>query len=110
MEAEIKTCLLEVEAMDLKANPEYKETVAEQQEVPKEEAAVKTVRAQKKRYGDRHVVVGCADSCKNEPRVMMGPGRNWPPSAEGVSRHAIPAWRKGHCHHGQGKDKAVQRT
>jgi hypothetical protein len=23
---------------------------------------------------------------------------------------AIPAWRKGHCHQGQGKDKAVPRT
>jgi hypothetical protein len=33
--------------------------MAELKEVPKEEAAVKTVRALKKRYGDRHLAVGC---------------------------------------------------
>jgi recombinational DNA repair ATPase RecF len=40
MEAEFKTGLAEVEAMDLEANSEEKEAIAEQQEVPKEEAAV----------------------------------------------------------------------
>jgi hypothetical protein len=44
-EAEIKTCLVGVEAMDLEKNPEEKEIVAEQRHVPKEEAAVKTVGA-----------------------------------------------------------------
>jgi hypothetical protein len=42
---ETKTFLVEVEVMDLEANPKGKETVAEQQDVPKEEATVKTVKA-----------------------------------------------------------------
>jgi hypothetical protein len=58
-EAEIKTCLVEVEATDLEANSEDKQTIAEQQEVSKEETAVKTVRALKKWYGDWHLAVGC---------------------------------------------------
>jgi hypothetical protein len=59
MNAEIKTCLVEVETTDLEKNPEEKEIVAEQQQVPKEEDAVKTVRALKKRHGDRHLAVRC---------------------------------------------------
>jgi hypothetical protein len=55
VEDEIKTCLVEVEATDLRANPKEKETVAEEQEVPKEEVTVKTVRALKKRYGNRQL-------------------------------------------------------
>jgi hypothetical protein len=34
------------------------ETLVEHEEVPKEEAAMETVRAQKKRYGDRHLAIG----------------------------------------------------
>jgi hypothetical protein len=44
---EMKTCVVEVEATDLETNPEEKEPVAGQQVVPKEETAVKTVRALK---------------------------------------------------------------
>jgi hypothetical protein len=36
-----------------------KKSVAVQEEVPKEEVAVKTVRALKKRYGDWHLATGC---------------------------------------------------
>jgi hypothetical protein len=31
-------------------------------------------------------------------------------TCRGMTRHANPTWRKGHCHQGQGKDKAVPRT
>jgi hypothetical protein len=44
---------------DLMANREKSEIVVEQQEVPKEEAAVKTIRALEDRYGDRHLAVRC---------------------------------------------------
>jgi hypothetical protein len=37
---------------------ESQETVAEHEEIPREEAAVETVRAQKERYGDWHLAVG----------------------------------------------------
>jgi hypothetical protein len=39
-EAKIKTGLVEVQAMDLEANSEEKQAIVEEQEVPKEEAAV----------------------------------------------------------------------
>jgi hypothetical protein len=35
------------------------EFIAVNEEVPKDEAAVKTVRAVKKRYGDQHLAIGC---------------------------------------------------
>jgi hypothetical protein len=69
---ETKTCLVEVEAMDLEANPEEKETAAEQQEVPKE-AAVKTVTALKKRYRDQHLAVGC---CRELQKWTQGDGES----------------------------------
>jgi hypothetical protein len=56
---ETKTFPVDVEVVDLEANPEGKETVAEQQDVPKEEATVKTVRALKKQYEHWHLSIGC---------------------------------------------------
>jgi hypothetical protein len=56
---EMRTCLVEVEATDLEANPEEKESVVVHEEVLKEEAAVKTVRALKEQYGGWHLAVGC---------------------------------------------------
>jgi hypothetical protein len=54
-----RTCLVEVEVTDLEANPEEKETAAEQQEVPKKGTTVKTVTALKKEYGDWHLATWC---------------------------------------------------
>jgi hypothetical protein len=34
-------------------------SIAEHQEVPKEEAAVETIGALEDRYGDRHLAIGC---------------------------------------------------
>jgi hypothetical protein len=53
----MEACLGKTETMDLEANPEEIESDAVHEEVPKEEAAMKTVRALKKRYGDRHLTV-----------------------------------------------------
>jgi hypothetical protein len=68
------------EAME--SSPESKEptsreigSVAMYEEVPKEEAAVIPIIKLKKRHGDWNLAVGC--------RAMVGPGRSWPPSAEG---------------------------
>jgi hypothetical protein len=43
--------------MDLEANPEEIKYVAVHKEVLKEEAVLKTIRALKKRHGDRHLAV-----------------------------------------------------
>jgi hypothetical protein len=36
------------------------ESIAVHEEVPKDKAAVKTVRALKKQYGDQHLAIGCS--------------------------------------------------
>jgi hypothetical protein len=50
--------LKEVDTTSLEANREKSEAIAEQQEVPKKEAAVETIRALEARYWDRHLAVG----------------------------------------------------
>jgi hypothetical protein len=42
----------------MEANPEGIECVTVHEEVPKEEASVKTLGALKKRHGDQHLAVG----------------------------------------------------
>jgi hypothetical protein len=46
------------------------------EEVPKEEAAVKTVTGLKKRYRDQHLAVRRRVSRRSGPREMVGPGRS----------------------------------
>jgi cell envelope opacity-associated protein A len=43
----------------MEANPEEMKSVVVHEGVPKEEAAVKTLRALKKRHGDQRLAVGC---------------------------------------------------
>jgi hypothetical protein len=50
----------------LEANREKSDTVAEHQEVPNEEAEVKTVGDRRGRYEDQHLVVGCCHSCTTQ--------------------------------------------
>jgi hypothetical protein len=50
-----------------------------------------------------------ADSRRNGPRAMAGPGRSWLPPSEGLPR-AVPAPRNGHGRQGPGKDDAVRGT
>jgi hypothetical protein len=50
--------LNELDTTDLEALPEEKETLAEQQEIPNEEAEVGTVGALEDRYGVRFLAVG----------------------------------------------------
>jgi hypothetical protein len=76
--------LNKMDTMDLEASWEKSEAVAVDQEVPKEEAAVATIGAVEDWYGDWYLAFqGVADSWRNGTRAMVGPGRNWPPPANG---------------------------
>jgi hypothetical protein len=86
------------------------ESVAEHQEVPKEEAAVKTARALLKRHGDRHLDVGRREKPRKRTQGDGGYRKKFVAACRGMTRRAITARRKGHCCQGQGKDKAVPRT
>jgi hypothetical protein len=50
--------LNKMDAMNLEANPENSEAIVKLREDPKEEPAVKTFGALKKRYGDQHLPAG----------------------------------------------------
>jgi hypothetical protein len=85
-------------------------SIAKHEEVVKEEAAVKSVGALKKRHRDWHLDVGCRGQPK---KWIQGNGESRKKLAVACRRmtsYAIPARRKGHCCHGQGKKKAVSRT
>jgi hypothetical protein len=47
-----------MEAMDLKANPEKMESESEHREVPNEDAVLTPVKGQKKRHRGRHLTAG----------------------------------------------------
>jgi hypothetical protein len=49
---------VEAYAEKTEAHPEEMKSVVVHEEIPKEEAAVKTCRAPKKRHGDQHLAVG----------------------------------------------------
>jgi hypothetical protein len=53
----MEACLGKTETTYLGANPEEMESDAVHEEVSKEEAAMKIVRALKKRYEDRHLTI-----------------------------------------------------
>jgi hypothetical protein len=85
--------------MVLEANREKSEAAPELQDVPKEEAARKTIGALEGRNG------------------KTDPGRWWVPEEFGrrparrrLTRYAIPARRKGHGRQGPGEDIVVQGT
>jgi hypothetical protein len=77
------------------------EFVAVHEEVPKEEAAVKTVRALKKQYGDRHLIVGCRQQLQK-----WTPGQWWVP--EEVGCH--PQRDESPCRSGKAKGTQSYRT
>jgi hypothetical protein len=59
------------------------ESVAVYEEDPKEEVAVKPVRALKKRHRDWHLAVRRRGQPNKRTRAMVSPARSWPPLAEG---------------------------
>jgi hypothetical protein len=78
------------------ANPEEMKSIAEHQEVPKEEAAVNTVRASKKRYGGPNLTVGRRWQLKKRTQGDGTPCRKLAAIRGWLTRRAIPAPRKGH--------------
>jgi hypothetical protein len=73
MMAIMEACLAKMEAVDLEENPDGIKSESEQQEVPKVEAAVKTIRALKDQYGDQHLAMGCHRQPK---KWTQGDGRS----------------------------------
>jgi hypothetical protein len=71
---------------------------SEQQEVPKEEATMKTVRALKERYGDWYLAV---EHCQHPQKWTHGDGGSWKmltATFRGMTHHAGVAQHKG-CDH-----------
>jgi hypothetical protein len=99
------TCL---DKMEAKAGE--LQSVAVHQEVPKEEAAVKPIRALKKRYGERHLAVGRREKPKERTQGKGGVPEETGCRRRGKTRRAGVAQLKGHCLQGQCKDKDVEGT
>jgi hypothetical protein len=71
------TLLSQIDIQQARIEAKMEAPCQEHQEVPKEEAAVKTIRALEGQYlAVRH----CQ---RNRQRAMVGPGRSWPPPANG---------------------------
>jgi hypothetical protein len=75
-------------------------SVAEHGEVPKEEAAVKTFRALKKRHGDQNVALGRCQKPKKQTQGNGGSQKKLVAACRGMTCHAGVAWHKGHSHKG----------
>jgi hypothetical protein len=75
----VRTDLKEMDNVDLEANREKLEAIAEHQEVPNKEAAVEMIGALKDQSGDWHLAVRYC---------------GW------LALHAVPAQCKGHSHKG----------
>jgi hypothetical protein len=66
--------LNKMDTMDLEANREKSETVAEKQGVSREDAAVETTRVLADQYGDQHLDAGSRRQLK---KWTLGDGRPW---------------------------------
>jgi hypothetical protein len=90
-----EACLESKEPTSLKV-----ESIAVHEEVPKEEAAVETFGALKKRHGDWHLAIGC---CRQLKKWTQGSGGSWNKLAttlKQMTRHAGMAQRKIRSHKG----------
>jgi hypothetical protein len=92
---ETKACL-----QKMGAYPEKMKCVAKNQDVPKEEAAVTTVRAVKKRYGDRHLAIRRRRQLRKRPQDEGGSRKKLVVARRGMTRRAGVAQRKGRGHTG----------
>jgi hypothetical protein len=90
----------------MEANPNEMQSLAECQEVAKEEAAVKVIGALKDRYRGRHVAVGSRRWMK---KWTQGAGSSRKRLAA-MTLPAIPASRKGRGRQGPGKNNVVGRN
>jgi hypothetical protein len=67
----------------MQANPDEMKSIAAREEVPKEKASVGTVRALKKRYGDRHLAIGRRRQLKKRAQGDGGTRKKMATSADG---------------------------
>jgi hypothetical protein len=79
----------------LKAKPEENESVAEHQEVPKEDSLVKPVKGRKKQHRGRKLAAGRCGEPKELTRGECGCRRKLAAACRKVSRRAAVARRKG---------------
>jgi hypothetical protein len=84
------------------------ESVAVYEKVPKEETAVKTVSALKRRYRDRHPAAGRHRQLKKRTQGDGGSRKKLAAASRGMTRRAIPAPRKGNGHQGPGRDNVAR--
>jgi hypothetical protein len=94
----------------MEANPEELKSVAEYEEVPKEEAALKSLRALKNWHEDWHLAVGRHGQLKKRTQGDGGFRKKLSAACRGMTPHAIPAWHQGHSRQRPGKDSVVQGT
>jgi hypothetical protein len=94
----------------METNPEEMKSEAEHEEAPKEEAAVKPVRALKRRHGDWSLPIRRHSQPKKRTQGDGGSWKKLVTAHKGMTHHAIPAGRKGHCRQGQRMDKDVTKN
>jgi hypothetical protein len=85
-------------------------TVAVHEEVPKEEAAVETVGALKKRYRNLLLTVRRRGQQKKRTQGNGGSRNKLAAACRGMTCLTIPAWCKGHCCQGQGKGQGYAKN
>jgi hypothetical protein len=116
LEAIIEKMIAEMKAHEermmtiLKADLEGMKSVAEHQEVPKEEAAMQTVTELKKQYRDQHLAIKRCGQPKNGSRATLGIWKKLAAACREMTHCAGVAWRKGRSHQGLEKDSVMQGT
>jgi hypothetical protein len=86
------------------------EVTAEQQDVPKEEAAVETIRAVVDWYENRHLAIGHIQRWKKRTQGDDGPWQNLAAAEGWLTRRAISAPHKWHGCQGPGRGKCYSRS
>jgi hypothetical protein len=94
----------------MEAHPEENKFVAEHETVRKEDAAVETGRALKKRNGDRHLAARLRGQPKERTQGNGGCRKKLAASRRGTTRHAGVTRHKGHGRKGQNRDDVAKRT
>jgi hypothetical protein len=108
MEAAVDVFQETLDKMDttnLEANHEKSDAVAEHQKVPKDEAAGEIIGALEDRYRDRHLAIGRRRQPKKWTQVDGGSRKKLAAARRRMTRHAVPARRKGSGHKGPAIEK-----
>jgi hypothetical protein len=90
------------------ANLSGDESAVVHEEVPTEEARVKTVRALKKQYVDQHLAIRHHGQLKKQTHSNGGSLKKFATARGRMTCHAIPALHKEHSHQGPGRDNVAR--